>query len=340
MRKLLVEDLQLGVSPSDIQVVDSGRVIEVLWSDGHLATYPATWLHQRAFNTHKRDLRNNTVRSKPTLWGKELLENLPRASFPELLQDDSALLQFLQQLESHGLVVVSDTPTKLGQLHRLSDRVAYLSRSHYGETFIVESKNDPINLAYTAAKLEMHSDIPSRKYKPCIQMLHCIRQFHGEGGDNQLTDGFQVSHNFRTLHPDKFHILATTPVDFIDIGVEDGRDFFLVNHDPMIRLDINGQIQSVNFNQFSRDSYFRVPVEEVAGWYDAMKTFRDMVNDNQYCIEYKMKDGDILVFDNFRLLHGRKAYTIEGERVLEGGYWEWDDVLSRRRVLQAKLSNE
>lgn len=55
---------------------------------------------------------------------------------------------------------------------------------------------------------------------------------------------------------------------------------------------------------------------------------------------YSTVSGDMLALDNVRLLHGRMGYQGDQEvRHLEGGYWDWDIVRSRRRVLQAKLAN-
>ena len=50
--------------------------------------------------------------------------------------------------------------------------------------------------------------------------------------------------------------------------------------------------------------------------------------------------GDICCFHNFRVLHGRSSYTptAAGQRHLEGGYIEWDELSSMRRVLKARLN--
>lgn len=48
--------------------------------------------------------------------------------------------------------------------------------------------------------------------------------------------------------------------------------------------------------------------------------------------------GEMVVMDNFRVLHGRLAYEeSEGERHIVSGYWDWDEVRSKRRVLQASV---
>ena len=51
--------------------------------------------------------------------------------------------------------------------------------------------------------------------------------------------------------------------------------------------------------------------------------------------------GDMLTFDNRRILHGRAFYS-DGRRLLCGGYLDWDEIYSRIRVLreQLKLSKD
>ena len=60
----------------------------------------------------------------------------------------------------------------------------------------------------------------------------------------------------------------------------------------------------------------------------------------QYSIKYKLEAGEILCVDNHRVLHGRMAYSIteDTQRHLEGGYIDWDEKRSKRRVLQKQLS--
>lgn len=49
--------------------------------------------------------------------------------------------------------------------------------------------------------------------------------------------------------------------------------------------------------------------------------------------------GDVITFDNWRLLHGRRSYEAGTEitRHLEGAYADWDVVLSRLRILRQGL---
>ncbi|KAK7069877.1 Gamma-butyrobetaine dioxygenase [Halocaridina rubra] len=106
-------------------------------------------------------------------------------------------------------------------------------------------------------------------------------------------------------------------------------------------LNRDGSINHIVFNQSTRDSVFNVPLEDVKDWYDAMMTLGQLLYHPDNVIAYKMAGGDALVFDNSRVMHGRKAYHMnKGKRELEGCSWDWDMVRSCRRVLQERLDIE
>ena len=45
--------------------------------------------------------------------------------------------------------------------------------------------------------------------------------------------------------------------------------------------------------------------------------------------------GECVVFDNLRVLHGRRGFTLteNGERTIQGGYIDWDEVRSKINIL-------
>ncbi len=48
--------------------------------------------------------------------------------------------------------------------------------------------------------------------------------------------------------------------------------------------------------------------------------------------------GEAVCFHNYRVLHARSGFRLEdGDRHLEGAYIDWDELYSRRRVLQEEL---
>ncbi|MPC14458.1 Gamma-butyrobetaine dioxygenase [Portunus trituberculatus] len=90
----------------------------------------------------------------------------------------------------------------------------------------------------------------------------------------------------------------------------------------------------------SRDSRFEVSSPEAAAkWYAASLAFRDMLYDPDNLVKLKLQSGDMIVFDNLRVMHGRQGYRADrGERWLQGGYLEWDSVRSLRRVLRKNIN--
>ncbi len=70
-------------------------------------------------------------------------------------------------IEVKGLTVVRGLgPSSLESLAR---RVAFPRTTHYNDYFVVESKSDPNNLAYTTDALGLHLDEPHYSYTPGVR---------------------------------------------------------------------------------------------------------------------------------------------------------------------------
>jgi gamma-butyrobetaine dioxygenase len=63
------------------------------------------------------------------------------------------------------------------------------------------------------------------------------------------------------------------------------------------------------------------------------------IREASYNIEYILKNGEMLVFDNKRVLHGRAAFDpSSGARHLRGFYIEHNEINSRIRMLAEQLT--
>ncbi|KAB0371201.1 hypothetical protein FD755_017610 [Muntiacus reevesi] len=172
-----------------------------------------------------------------------------------------------------------------------------------------------------------------------VQLLHCIKQTV-TGGESEIVDGFNVCQKLKEKNPRAFQILSSTFVDFTDIGV-DYCDFSVQSKHKIIELDDKDQVVRINFNNATRDTIFDVPVERVQPFYAALKEFVDLMNCKDFKVTFKMNPGDVITFDNWRLLHGRRSYEAGTEisRHLEGAYADWDVVMSRLRILRQSVQN-
>ncbi|XP_071809548.1 gamma-butyrobetaine dioxygenase-like [Asterias amurensis] len=330
-----VADLDPDVIPSSEELIDDGRVLRVIWPDGHRSEFSAEWLNRQRFSESEKD-----VLSSPELqtWAGELNGNIPTFKFEELMNEDEELYNWLNVLNTKGLAVVSGAPTETGVVQSLAERVAFVKTTTYGDTFQVFSKHEASNLAYTPKSLCLHIDLPYYKYTPGIQMLHCIEQADCAGGQNQFVDGLNVSLQVKKEFPDTYKFLRTHELDFRDAGV-DYRTYHMKYRRPVIEHDKYGDFLCVNYNDHVRAPYMSLPVEKVTEMYKAIKIFNQVMYRPGNFVQHRLAAGEIATFNNGRVLHGRSGFTITkaGNRHLEGTYFDWDETYSRMRIIREKL---
>ncbi|XP_020646076.3 gamma-butyrobetaine dioxygenase [Pogona vitticeps] len=334
-RKLPLEDLDVNVTAKDVGLTETKKVY-IIWPDDHCSEFEPAWLKKRCFSEHARaKVQEKLFLSECQYWGSDL--QLPTMTFEEVLHSDESAYKWLVTLKKVGIVLLTGAASTQGELLKLGQRLGFLRLTFYGPTWQVQDKVDANNVAYTTEKLSFHTDYPVLQFPPGIQLLHCIKQTP-TGGESEVVDGFYVANKLKEQNPQAFQILTSTYVDFTDIGV-DYCDFFMQSKQRIIDVDEKGQVVRINFNNATRDTIFDIPAENVKPFYAALKDYVDLLNslDNKYT--YKMKPGDVVVFDNWRLLHGRQSYQAgtEVSRHLEGAYADWDVVMSRLRILQKNI---
>ena len=80
-----------------------------------------------------------------------------------------------------------------------------------------------------------------------------------------------------------------------------------------------------------------MPFEHQQRAYDAMRMFSQVAHDPRFMIASAFEPGDLVGFDNRRILHGRDAFDpAAGRRRLRGCYIDHDDLFSRLRVLRRR----
>lgn len=74
--------------------------------------------------------------------------------------------------------------------------------------------------------------------------------------------------------------------------------------------------------------------------YEAYFSLTKRLKDPRNMFVHKLSPGEIVVFDNDRVLHGRTGYTLTENvgRCLESAYIDWDVARSKLNVLGKKLN--
>ncbi|KAM5248984.1 gamma-butyrobetaine dioxygenase [Ctenodactylus gundi] len=335
-RKLLLEALDVNISIKGLTF--DRKKVYITWPHEHHSEYEASWLKKRCFSRQAREkLQEELFLPECQYWGSEL--QMPTLNFEDVLRNDEHAYNWLSSLKKVGIVRLTGASDRRGEIIKLGKRIGFLYLTFYGHTWQVQDKIDANNVAYTTGKLSFHTDYPALHHPPGVQLLHCIKQTV-TGGDSEIVDGFNVCQKLKENNPRAFQILTSTFVDFTDIGV-DYCDFSVQSKHKIIELNDKGQVVRINFNNATRDTIFDVPVERVRPFYAALKEFVNLLNSKEYKFTFKMNPGDVVTFDNWRLLHGRRSYEAGTEitRHLEGAYADWDVVMSRLRILRQSVKN-
>ncbi|CAM9233349.1 unnamed protein product, partial [Lampetra planeri] len=259
----------------------------------------------------------------------------------------AASLAWLTSLRRHGLALLHGAPARRGQIERLANSVGFLRLTFYGNVWEV-------------------------------QFLHCVRQAV-RGGASQLVDGFAVCEQLRREQPEAFRLLASTPLNYVDVGKTSVTSTCTLAT-PSYSWMSRGRVQRINLNHATRDSVLDVPLRAVRPLYAALSRFSALTESPRNQITFTLRPGDVITFDNWRLLHGRADYVdLRSEqeagagntdgtgntgdsgdagntgnsgntgdtgdsgdtgRLLEGCYLDWEVVLSRLRLLRAGLEKE
>ena len=105
-------------------------------------------------------------------------------------------------------------------------------------------------------------------------------------------------------------------------------------------MNDRGQLDKIYFANLTWADYFDdLSPEEVVAFYEAKAMFAEYFHAEDFIIRHLLRPGEIVFFDNNRVLHGRDAFTEKegGGRVLEGMYFDWDPFVSKIKVLNRKL---
>ena len=313
--------------PAEAIVTNSGTM-QIMWmGGGHVSAYEPGWLRSHCYSDRSRALRKRS----PRLWDAKLGNKMPTARYENIMENETGLLAWLEALRDYGVSLIRDAPTRPREVTRIAGRIGRIRETNFGRHFDVVSMAEPNSNAYTALHVGCHTDLPNRTLPPGLQFLHCLK-ISAKGGGTMLVDGFYAAEKMRRQNRSAFDLLCRVPVKF---RYQDAESDF-VHSAPTIELGADGEIVQIRFNR-SVMGVFDVPSAEMDEVYQAHLAFATLVRDPALELRIRVAPGDVLVFDNRRVLHGREAYDpSSGERHLQGCYVDIDEMLSRMRVLERR----
>ena len=318
-RKIFTASLDSNVQIKNAEILEKGKYINIKWSD---LDKPVKYSYDFLFNN---SLKLNKKNSNLKLWKKDEIKENIYIDFETVISKEGYKI-FLKNLYDYGFCVIKNCETELSSVEKIAKKIGYVRHSIFGGLWSFESDENMADSAYTQEELRPHTDSTYSNDAPGLQLLLCC-EYNAVGGESIMVDGFKIAETIKNENKDIFKILSTieVPGNYIGDGV------FLEAKRPIFRLDSDDQLIQVSFNNYDRAA-FRLENELTVKFYDAIKKFDLLANNKEYQWRHILKPGELLIFNNWRILHGRSVF--KGIRKISGCYINKEDFDSSCRINQ------
>ena len=327
-RLLFTADIPENISVSEASISAPGH-LAITWNDGHRSLFDRAWLRHFDYSSATPPSRD----SEPVLWDAGV--RLPEFEHAALTESGDRLLEYLDALHAYGAAVVKNSPPVEGEVVRFAEHIGIVRTVAFGTVHDVMNDPHGYNVAHTAHELKPHSDLASYSWPPSMQLLHYLAN-EVRGGETVLVDGWNVLSALRSESPKDYALLSSVSVPFKIYSATD--DTYA--EEPIIQHHPDGRIRIFRYSNQTVQP-LRIHPDRVESFYRAYRKLGRLVSDARFRVTLKAASGDMLTIHNHRVLHGRLSYDpASGRRHLQDLYMEWDDVMSKRRVLRGHLPME
>lgn len=330
-RALKLTEIPLDIEITEARIEDADE-LAVQWSDGHRGKFEGAWLREYAYDPDAR--KNRAFAPQP--WTDQIRDNPPRIAFEDANTNESSFLQVLHHVRDSGLCFLHDAPTVAGTLEAFARKIGPVQESNFGlvQDLVVDPSKRSVGNSTIA--LKPHTDEPYRASPPGILLFHCIETDATGAGSSTFMDGFEIAEQVRREDPEGFAALTRNRQGF---RRHFEGDVDLIAEFPVVSVDEFGNLSGVRINDRVA-APAALPDADVAAYYRGMRRLLELAEDPDLMIKLTLRPGDVAIFDNHRVLHGRTALTIKGRRWLQWMQVERGDFHSIMRIVADRLSQQ
>ncbi|XP_053675760.1 uncharacterized protein LOC128726007 [Anopheles nili] len=317
-RSTSILELPLDIKPASCDVNEGEQRIDIKWSDGHQSTYDFDVVFSNQVDTFR--LRLEYRHAQLVLWDREAITastaGYARVTLNDLLCEDDVMRQIVSSLVTYGFALITKVPPNQPSTEMAVKRLFPVQRTLFGDMWTFsESKMDHSDTAYTNGFLGPHTDNTYFCDAAGLQVLHCI-QFNGQGGETILVDGFRAAERLRESDSAAYGRLCEYPLEAEYIEEDKHHRYVapVLKRHPL-RPDA---IEQIRFNPYDRAPLRTLAPTAVPQFYADYQRLAAEVYREEEQWKFQLTPGTVLIFDNWRVLHGRMAYN--GKRVMTGCY--------------------
>lgn len=269
--------------------------------------------------------------SMKALWKNQVGVNpFEHRDYHAVRHSDSANLEMMQAVMEHGVVILDNVPHSEDSsilLDFVDNCLGGMQKDPARDepNWVIKRKAGAVSVSYAQqTRLNNHTDqsVPAHGIPALLLVINYV-----EGsGVNTLVDGYAVAEALRERDPKAFDLLASygncQERDFVKSRVDSSQmgtqSMLLATRSPIIQTDEQGNLIRVQFNEVFRTPS-TVPYDTFESWYDAYLLWNEMIHDKEFEVEVPMSAGQMLVLDNWRVLHGRAGKKSSPNRMIMGG---------------------
>ncbi|KAK0720019.1 hypothetical protein B0H67DRAFT_173626 [Lasiosphaeris hirsuta] len=323
-------DIDPDIRPAHAEGV--GECLKITWSDQHESVFPVNTLDRYAFGDGEHE-----TTAPSNLWGS--VPGPSSMSYLSIDRDPKWMAKLTTLIKTNGFVFVCDTPYHSPEpTKQLLERIGPIRNTHYGGFYDFIPDLASADTAYTNLALAPHTDTTYFSDPAGLQAFHLLSHVPapkiggGEtgadveaasGGESILVDGFKASNILQREDYGSWLTLRSMAVRWHASGNEgiavtpgQMRPVILVRGKKLIQIRWNNDDRGV------------VPLGNT--WYKAARKWDQILKRENMQFKFQLKPGTVLIFNNWRVLHGRTAFT--GTRRICGAYISMDDFTSRWRT--------
>jgi alpha-ketoglutarate-dependent taurine dioxygenase len=304
-------------------------VLHVQWeNEPHTATFDVGWLATQVETPFEQ------VPMQPWIGGAlDAMRDFSWLTLRQAKENAAERSVWLTRLLTNGIVFLSDVPATDDAILEAMSLVGRVAETNYGRVFDVRAVAQPENLAFSDLGLGLHTDNPYREPVPGFQALHMLIA-SPDGGESLFADGLALAAHLRRQDPDAFARLTSTAVPFR----YQSKDADLYAERPLIQLSCDGAVTGVHYNNRSI-APLRLSLDDTQAFYGAYRKFALLLRDLKFQLKFQLRSGDLAVFDNQRILHGRTPFSsAKHARHVRGCYLTRDSVYSESALLRRQLN--
>ncbi|TWU73474.1 hypothetical protein ED733_005211 [Metarhizium rileyi] len=331
-------EIPTRVGISSVRATESGLAIRFLNDIPRFSNHEMTlpW-HQLASSTgppssQAAAKRSILGRTGVKYWdAATLAKHVRKMDYDDFMQGGTSFWEVMIDLCRLGIVYLKNVPRDEASVVNITTRIANIRETFYGRTFDVRAKARAENVAYTSGYLGLHQDLCYLEPPPMIQVLHCMDN-SCSGGASLFSDGERAG---RLLWP---FISAGRMSSLADhkVPYQYDKHGYLYHADrPVVDVDAAGRFAGVFWSPPFQGNYMDKDTD-ISTWIQEARLFESLVNDAAAIHSHKLEQGECVLFDNLRTMHGRTAFdNTLGERWLRGAYIAAEDFLSRAAHIPA-----